>query len=99
MTKEKLVVVGQYHNLVMADLAKARLDAAGIPSVLENESMAQVYPGASFAFGGVKLLVRAEDEQQALEILAVLVEDQPVEEDEEPDESEEDGEDFPGLLE
>ena len=46
MLSGKLVVVGEYNNLVAADLAKTRLDSSGIPSVLKNESIAQVYPGA-----------------------------------------------------
>jgi ABC-type uncharacterized transport system permease subunit len=80
MLSGKLVVVGEYNNLVAADLAKTRLDSSGIPSVLKNESIAQVYPGAVFAFGGIKLLVREEDEKQALDILKDVVTDEGEEE-------------------
>lgn len=67
---EDLVEVGQYDSIIAADLAKARLESSGIRAMLMNKGIAQIYPGATYAFGGIKLMVRVEDAQVAAQILS-----------------------------
>ncbi|NMB46971.1 MAG: hypothetical protein GX998_11260, partial [Firmicutes bacterium] len=38
--------------------------------MLMNKGIAQIYPGATYAFGGIKLMVRVEDAQVAAQILS-----------------------------
>jgi hypothetical protein len=68
---EDLVEVGQYDSVIAADLAKASLESSGIQAILINKGIAQIYPGATYAFGGIRLMVRAEDAQAATEILSL----------------------------
>lgn len=68
---EDLVEVGQYDSVIAADLAKASLESSGIQAVLINKGIAQIYPGGTYAFGGIKLMVRAEDAQAAAQILSL----------------------------
>ena len=64
-----LVPVARYDTVIAAELAKAKLESFGINAVLLNKGIAQVYPGATYAFGGIVLLVREEDASQAAEIV------------------------------
>jgi hypothetical protein len=72
---EDLVEVGQYDSVIAADLAKATLESSGIPAVLIDRGIAQIYPGATYAFGGIKLMVRVEDAKEAAEILSQMVDE------------------------
>ncbi|NLJ86100.1 MAG: DUF2007 domain-containing protein [Firmicutes bacterium] len=71
-----LVEVGRFDSIIEAELAKARLESCGIAALLINKGIAQVYPGAAYAFGGIKLLVQTEYAQEALEILSLPDEDE-----------------------
>lgn len=52
-----------------AQIAKAFLEAEGIPSFLKNGNMLAVYSGLSAGLGGVGLIVLKKDAERALEIL------------------------------
>lgn len=64
----ELVCVAQFNNPVEANIAKGMLDNHDIPSVLDNETIVGVLPMPS-AIGGVRLMVRQEDYDLALELL------------------------------
>lgn len=72
---ENLVEVGQYDSVIAADLAKASLESFGIQAMLIDRGIAQIYPGATYAFGGIKLMVRAEDAKEAADILSSMKEE------------------------
>ena len=61
----ELVVVGTYPDELAAILAKTALEAAGIKSIIRNDS-ASKYP----AVLGFELLVISDDATQAREILS-----------------------------
>ena len=60
----KLIVIRTYQNAIEADLAKTALDAAGIPSILSDSSLAS----RSLALP-LRLFVRADDAEDAQKIL------------------------------
>ena len=64
----ELVCVAQSNNPVEANIAKGMLENNDIPSILDNETIVSVLPMPS-AIGGVRLMVRKEDYDQALELL------------------------------
>ena len=70
MDLARLVTVEVYETAATARLAQGRLEAAGIDAVLIDEHSATMIPIYSAALGGIKLQVREEDEQEALEVLA-----------------------------
>jgi len=54
-----------------ANLIKAKLEAAGIPSFLANENYSTLYPVMANLLGsGVKVMVNEEDMEQAMQLLA-----------------------------
>jgi hypothetical protein len=68
MNDAPLVVVGTFLNRVDADLAQGALEAAGIEAIVSADDAGGLRPG--LWLGGVRLLVRAEDAEQAGAILA-----------------------------
>ncbi len=64
------VMVGRFQNLHEALLAKGQLDSAGIESSLADDNMVRMDWFISNLLGGVKLYVKAEDEQTAQEVLS-----------------------------
>ena len=66
-----MVVIAEFNRLVDADLAKARLEAEGIRSVLLDAQTISVNPFYSPALGGVKLAVADEDASRARAILGL----------------------------
>ncbi|HEV2276175.1 MAG TPA: DUF2007 domain-containing protein [Acidobacteriaceae bacterium] len=67
MTEEpELVTVGKYGETFQAELAKGRLEAAGIRSFLVGENTAMLY---GTGLGGLQLQVSPEDEVDARTIL------------------------------
>ena len=64
---DSLVTVGTFMNHIEADLAKSALEAAGINAMLISDDCGGVRP--HLWMGGIRLLVRDEDAQRALEIL------------------------------
>jgi len=66
-----LVVVRTYLNRFDAELARTALEAAQIQSMIDADGSSGTQPG--LWLGGVRLLVRAEDAEQAAKILAPTV--------------------------
>jgi hypothetical protein len=62
----ELVTIERYGDTLEADLAKTRLDSAGITSFLVGENASVLYGGA---LGGLQLQVSPEDEEDARSIL------------------------------
>ena len=62
-----LVVVGTFLNQVEADMARGALEAADIESMISADDAGGLRP--HLWMGGVRLLVRAEDAEQAVRIL------------------------------
>lgn len=70
----KLVTVGKYGDSVLANIMRAKLEAAGIDSVLMDENSVNIVtinPDYTHPFGDIKLQVREEDEEKAREILTI----------------------------
>jgi Putative prokaryotic signal transducing protein len=65
----KLVTIRQYVNVPEALLAKSILDSAGIESFLADQTTIRMDWFLSNALGGIKLRVREEDAQAALQLL------------------------------
>lgn len=65
MKPSDLVVVATFPSTADAQIAKGILDAAGIESMLRSDDAGGMYP----AIGGADLLVRAEDVEEANEVL------------------------------
>ncbi len=61
--------IGTYFNVFEAQLAKSKLDAYEIFCFLQDENIVQTDWFRAIAYGGVKLFVREEDVEKALEIL------------------------------
>ena len=68
MSETELVVVGTFLNQIEAEMAKGALEAAEIESMISADDARGLRP--HLWMGGVRLLVRAEDAEQATEILA-----------------------------
>jgi hypothetical protein len=66
---DSLVTVGTFLNHIEADLAKSALEAAGIDALILSDDCGGVRP--HLWMGGIRLLVRDEDAQRALEILTL----------------------------
>ena len=66
---EKLVVIGQYDKAEMAHIDRIALEGAGIQAVLEEENTVSANWFYTIFAGGIKLVVRQKDIEQALQIL------------------------------
>ena len=64
---ERLVVIRTFLNAIDADLAQGALEAAGIDAMVSADDAEGNQPG--LWMGGVRVLVREEDAQQAAEVL------------------------------
>ncbi len=62
------VLIGRYRVLLEAMVAKSMLDSAGIESFLVDENLVRM-GFHSALLGGIKLMVRAEDEETARKLL------------------------------
>lgn len=67
---ERLVTVASYNSPWEAQLAKARLEAAGIEAVIADENFMRLYWAVSNSLGGAKVQVRESVVGQAAELLA-----------------------------
>jgi hypothetical protein len=67
MDNAELVVVGTFLNRIEAELAQGALEAADIKAIVSADDAGDLQPG--LWMGGVRLLVRAEDAEQAGAIL------------------------------
>lgn len=65
-TTSLLVIIAEFKNVVEANIARGKLEAAGIYCILENEQTSSLWPGQ---FVEVKLKVFREDVERAREIL------------------------------
>lgn len=62
-------VVATFDNPVEANIARTQLEEHDIPCHLDDENIVSNHPMLGSAMGGVKLMVRDEDADQAAEIL------------------------------
>jgi hypothetical protein len=65
MSNTDLVVVGTFLNQIEADMAQGALEAAEIKSMISADDAGGLRP--HLWMGGVRLLVRAEDVEQAVQ--------------------------------
>jgi hypothetical protein len=65
MQPADLVVVSAFSSAIDAQVAKGRLDGAGIESMIRADNAGGMYP----AIGAVELLVRSEDVDKAHDAL------------------------------
>jgi hypothetical protein len=63
----ELVVVRTFLNRIEAEMAQSALAAADVESIVSADDAGGLRPG--LWMGGIRLLVRAEDAQQASEVL------------------------------
>ena len=68
MAEDDLVAVRTFLNHIEADLAKGALEAAGIESAISADDAGGTRPHL-WVGAGVRLLVRREDVERAVEIL------------------------------
>ena len=66
MKPADLVVVSTFRSTMEAQVAKGRLDGAGIESMVRTDNAGGMYP----AIGRVELLVRSEDAEKANDALS-----------------------------
>lgn len=66
---EKIVVVRTFDTPAMAGIAKAKLDAYGIPCFLSEENMGTLYPFTYAGFSGIRLHVFEQDLERVRELL------------------------------
>ena len=66
---DSIVFLESFYEPMAANLARTRLEAAGIPCFLSNENLVSLLPLYSPITGGVRLFVRQRDAEAALEIL------------------------------
>ena len=66
---ERLVTVETFSSSWEAQLARACLEAEGIHSVIADEHFHRLYSALSSTLGGVRLQVRPEDADRAVEML------------------------------
>lgn len=69
MDADDLVTIDRFLFIANAEIARATLEAAGIDAVLVDENIVRMSWGDAQAHGGVRLQVRAEDADEAREIL------------------------------
>ena len=66
---EKLITIATYDNYVLANLMVAKLQDAGIDSVIADENIISVHPFYNNTVGGFRLQVMDKDADDALLIL------------------------------
>jgi len=66
---DDLVVARTFNTRPEADLAISALDAAGIDATVRADSAGEMRPAIAWAGDGFQVIVRAEDEEAAREIL------------------------------
>ena len=70
------VVLNSYNSYIDAHITKGVLEEAGIDSWLKDENTVTIDPILTNAVGGIKVMVAAEDLQQASELLVKLKREQ-----------------------
>ena len=66
---EEIVIVDRFRDLLEAELAKGKLQSAGIDCLVADENLVRMDWFYSNAIGGLRLMVRAEDVDSARTIL------------------------------
>ena len=66
----ELVTVAKFFSPTEAHIYRSQLESEGIPAFVFNENLSTYFPFASSLTGGAQLKVRAQDLEQAKEILA-----------------------------
>lgn len=66
---DKIIVYDSYDTVVVANLAKTKLDAYGVPCFLSDENFVGLYPIRNEVFPGVRLHIFEKDREQVQEIL------------------------------
>lgn len=66
-----LILLRTYDNYVQANLVYGFLQDSGIVCFLQDEYSATINPVLTNAIGGIKLLVSADDAEQAVELLEI----------------------------
>ena len=69
MDDSKLVVVHTFNTRQEAELASGALEAAGIEAMIQSDTAGGMQPSMAWAGVGVQVLVRAEDEAAARDVL------------------------------
>lgn len=64
-----LICIKTYNNRVEANLAKGLLVTNGVEAVISADDAGSMYPHLTLVTGGIRLLVKKEDVQKALELL------------------------------
>ena len=64
-----LVCIKTYNNRLEAELEKGLLDSRGIQAMISSDDAGGMRPDLSWSTGGVRLLVKQEDADRALELL------------------------------
>jgi hypothetical protein len=64
-----LVTVATFDQTAQAHIARGALEAAGIQVAVNNEQTSSLFGGFTTALGGIRLVVREEDEEQAVQVL------------------------------
>jgi hypothetical protein len=65
----RLVTIATFDQAAQAHLARSALEAAGISVTLNNEESSALFGPVTNALGGIRLVVREEDEEAAVKIL------------------------------
>ncbi|CAN5403743.1 hypothetical protein BH09BAC3_BH09BAC3_04270 [soil metagenome] len=68
-TNDKIVVYQAYDTVILANLAKTKLDAYGVPCFLTQENFTNLYPFRNDIFPGVPLYIFESDTERVKEIL------------------------------
>jgi predicted Zn-ribbon and HTH transcriptional regulator len=72
-----LVTVATFPEAIEAHIYRNRLENEGIPSFIADENVVTNQPWHSIAYGGVKLRVRAQDQEKALALINEIRYDSP----------------------
>jgi len=65
-----LVTIQNFPDSISASIAQGALEAEGITSFLQNDTLISSRPELSLAFGGINLQVKTSDAEEAKKILA-----------------------------
>jgi hypothetical protein len=74
--KKDLVCVAKVQGEVAAQVLRSLLEASGIDSLLQGEAIRLTHGLTVDGIGEVKVMVRAEDEEAARELIAASQEDE-----------------------
>lgn len=79
-SSDDLVTVARFDEPFVAHFYRGLLEDQGITCVIADEHHVAWNPLASFAIGGVRVMVRAVDAEQALAIISSTVDNEPADE-------------------